>query len=169
MVAPRAKRVIFLFMHGGPSHVDTFDFKPRLQQNDGQALPFERAANIDAKPKLMGSPWKFARHGESGLWVSELFPHVARQVDDLCVIKSLHSKGQSHGQAVCMVHTGSDNLARPSMGAWVSYGLGTENENLPAFVSIFAARRSWGTTKLWSRISAGPSSGDDDWIIWQAR
>jgi hypothetical protein len=134
--APRAKRVIFLFMHGGPSHVDTFDYKPKLQADDGKELPFERAANIDAVPKLMGSPWKFARRGESGLWVSELFPHVAQCIDDLCVVRSLHSRGQSHGQAVCMLHTGSDNLARPSVGAWVSYGLGTENENLPAFVSI---------------------------------
>jgi hypothetical protein len=133
---PRAKRVIFLFMHGGPSHVDTFDYKPRLQADDGQELPFEKAANIDAVPKLMGSPWKFARPGESGLWVSELLPHTAKCVDELCVVRSMHSRGQSHGQAVCMLHTGSDNLARPSVGAWVSYGLGTENTNLPAFVSI---------------------------------
>lgn len=133
---PRAKRVIFLFMHGGPSHVDTFDYKPRLQEDDGKALPFEAAKNIDAVPKLMKSPWAFERRGESGLWVSELFPHMATVADDLCVIKSLHSRGQSHGQAVSMVHTGSDNLVRPSAGAWVSYGLGRENENLPAFVAI---------------------------------
>ena len=134
--APRAKRVIFLFMHGGPSHVDTFDYKPRLQKEDGAELPFAKAANIDAKPKLLGSPWKFARRGESGLWVSELLPEVAKHADDLCVIRSLHSKGQSHGQAVCMLHTGSDSLPRPSVGAWVGYGLGTENADLPAFVSI---------------------------------
>jgi hypothetical protein len=84
----------------------------------------------------MKSPWKFARHGESGLWMSELLPHTAKRVDDLCVIRSLHSRGQSHGQAVCMLHTGSDNFVRPSVGAWVSYGLGTENQRLPAFVSI---------------------------------
>jgi len=134
--SPTAKRVIFLFMHGGPSHVDTFDFKPELQKRDGGELPFETPANIDAKRKLMKSPWKFAQHGESGQWVSELLPNIAEHVDDLCVIKSMHSRGQSHGQAVSMLHTGSDNLVRPSVGAWVSYGLGKENHDLPAFVSI---------------------------------
>ncbi|MBD3674782.1 MAG: DUF1501 domain-containing protein, partial [Planctomycetaceae bacterium] len=134
--SPTAKRVIFLFMHGGPSHVDTFDFKPELHKRDGGELPFETPANIDAKRKLMKSPWKFAQHGESGQWVSELLPKIAEHADDLCVIKSMHSRGQSHGQAVSMLHTGSDNLVRPSVGAWVSYGLGKENNDLPAFVSI---------------------------------
>ena len=134
--APTIKRVIFLFMHGGPSHVDTFDYKPRLQAEDGKPLPFEAPANLDAKPVLMKSPWKFQRHGEAGLWVSELFPHLATKVDELCIIRSMHSRGQSHGQAVSMMHTGSDNLVRPSVGAWVSYGLGSENPDLPAFVSI---------------------------------
>jgi len=134
-----AKRVIFLFMHGGPSQVDLFDYKPRLQQDDGKPLPFAAAAHIDAKSKLLKSPWKFQRHGESGGWVSELLPHTARLIDDLCVIQSLHSRGQSHGQAVSMMHTGSDNLIRPSVGAWVSYGLGTANDSLPTFVSISPA------------------------------
>ncbi len=138
--APRAKRVIFLFMHGGPSHVDTFDYKPELQKRDGQVLPFAPAKNLDpsatAKAKLLGSPWKFSQHGQSGLHVSELFPHVAKHADDLCVIRSMQSKGQSHGQAVCMLHTGTDNFVRPSVGAWVSYGLGEENSDLPAFISI---------------------------------
>ncbi|MBA4031343.1 MAG: DUF1501 domain-containing protein [Planctomyces sp.] len=133
---PRAKRVIFLFMHGGVSQVDTFDYKPELAKFDGKPLPFEAAANIDAKPVLMQSPWKFAQHGESGAWCSELFPEVAKQIDRLCIIKSMHSRGQSHGQAVSMLHTGSDNLVRPSVGAWVSYGLGSENADLPSFVSI---------------------------------
>lgn len=137
--AARAQRVIFLFMHGGPSQVDTFDYKPELQARDGQNLPFDAAPNIDAKPVLMKSPWKFNRYGESGRWVSELLPYTARHVDDLCVIHSVHSRGQSHGQAVSMLHTGSDNLVRPSVGAWVSYGLGSENPNLPAFVSIAPA------------------------------
>ncbi len=137
--APRAKRVIFLFMHGGPSQVDTFDYKPRLQTDDGQPLPFDPASNIDAVPKLMKSPWKFARHGECGNWVSELLPNTARHMDDLCVIRSMFSRGQSHGQAVSMLHTGSDNLVRPSVGAWVSYGLGADNPDLPAFVSISPA------------------------------
>jgi len=138
--APKAKRVIFLFMHGGPSHVDTFDYKPELQKRDGQVLPFAPAKNLDpsatAKAKLLGSPWKFSQHGQSGLHISELFPNVARHADDLCVIRSMQSKGQSHGQAVCMLHTGTDNFVRPSVGAWVSYGLGEENSDLPAFISI---------------------------------
>ncbi|MFT5467417.1 MAG: hypothetical protein ACI8UO_002521 [Verrucomicrobiales bacterium] len=137
---PRAKRVIFLFMHGGPSHVDTFDYKPELQKRSGERLPFAPAKNLDptatTKAKLLGSPWEFAQHGESGLWVSELFPEVAKRADDLCVIRSMQSKGQSHGQAVCMLHTGTDSLVRPSVGAWVSYGLGTENADLPGYVSI---------------------------------
>ena len=134
--APRAKRVIFLFMHGGPSHVDLFDHKPTLSRDDGKPLPFKAAPNIGAKLTLMKSPWSFAQHGESGLWVSELMPNIAEQVDALCVIRSMHSRGQSHGQAVCMLHTGTDNVVRPSVGAWVSYGLGSENQDLPGFVSI---------------------------------
>ncbi len=133
---PRAKHVIFLFMHGGPSHLDLFDYKPQLQRDEGKTLPFEAAKNISAAPVLMASPWKFSRHGQSGLWVSELMPAVASHADKLCVIHSLHSRGQSHGQAVCMLHTGSDSFVRPSVGAWVSYGLGGENPDLPAFVSI---------------------------------
>ncbi len=138
--APRAKRVIFLFMHGGPSQVDTFDYKPELQKQDGEKLPFAPAKNLDpsatSQAKLLGSPWNFQQHGKSGLWVSELFPEVARHADDLCVIRSMQSKGQSHGQAVCMLHTGTDNFVRPSVGSWVSYGLGAENQDLPGFVSI---------------------------------
>jgi len=137
---PRAKRVIFLFMHGGPSHVDTFNYRPDLQERNGERLPFAPAKNLDPtatrQAKLLGSPWKFDQHGESGLWVSELFPNVAQRADDLCMIHSMQSKGQSHGQAVCMLHTGTDNFVRPSVGSWVSYGLGTLNDDLPTFVSI---------------------------------
>lgn len=151
--AARAKRVIFLFMHGGPSQVDLFDYKPRLQQDDGKQLPFKAAPNISAVPKLMKSPWKFARHGDSGMWMSELLPELSKHADDLCVIRSMHSRGQSHGQAVCMLHTGSDNFVRPSVGAWVAYGLGTENGRLPAFVSIsppsgHGGPRNYGTAFL---------------------
>jgi hypothetical protein len=157
----RAKRVIFLFMHGGPSQVDTFDYKPELQARDGQALPFDAAPNIDAKPVLMKSPWKFAQYGESGRWVSELLPYTARMADDLCVVHSVHSRGQSHGQAVSMLHTGSDNLVRPSVGAWVSYGLGPLNPNLPAFVSIAPASghggpRNYGAAFLPAEHQATP-------------
>ncbi len=136
---PKAKRVIFLFMHGGPSQVDTFDYKPRLNAEDGKNLPFDPASNISATPKLLKSPWKFARHGECGNWVSEILPHTAKHIDKLCVLRSLHSRGQSHGQAVSMMHTGTDNLVRPSVGAWISYGLGGINPDLPAFVSIAPA------------------------------
>jgi len=141
----RAKRVIFLFMHGGPSQVDTFDYKPRLQKEDGGNLPFKANPLLDTKSlRLLGSPWKFRQHGQSGTWVSELFPHVARHADELCFVHSLHTKGVSHGQAVCMLHTGTDSLVRPSVGAWVSYGLGTENRDLPGFVSITPPRGHGG-------------------------
>lgn len=160
-VPARAKHVIFLFMHGGPSQVDTFDYKPELQARDGQALPFDAAPNIDAKPVLMKSPWKFARHGECGQPVSELLPFTARHVDDLCLVHSVHSRGQSHGQAVSMLHTGSDNLVRPSVGAWISYGLGPLNPNLPAFVSIAPASghggpRNYGAAFLPAEHQATP-------------
>ncbi|MBY0523027.1 MAG: DUF1501 domain-containing protein [Gemmataceae bacterium] len=143
---PRAKRVIFVFMHGGPSQVDTFDYKPRLQKDDGKELPFAPNGKVEPNTgrKLMASPWKFARHGESGAWVSELFPEVARHVDDLCILNGMHTEGQSHGQAVLQLHTGAQALTRPSMGAWVVYGLGTENQSLPGFVTICPTRGHGG-------------------------
>lgn len=140
----RAKRVIFLFMHGGPSHVDTFDYKPVLQQRDGESYPGPMPSLIDAKPVLLASPWGFRQRGQSGLWVSDLLPHMAGVADELCVVRSVHSRGQSHGQAVGMVNTGSDNLVRPSVGAWISYGLGTENSDLPSYVAISPASSHGG-------------------------
>jgi hypothetical protein len=142
----RAKRVIFLFMHGGPSQVDTFDYKPRLQKEDGKDLPFEpsKLVSVGTKRKLFASPWKFARHGESGIWASELFPEVAKHVDDLCLLNGMHTEGQSHGQAVLQLHTGAQLLTRPSMGAWVVYGLGSENQSLPGFVTICPTRGHGG-------------------------
>ena len=141
---PRAKRVIFLFMHGGPSHVDTFDYKPRLATDDGKPLPFDLPPNLDAVPKLMKGPWEFARRGQSGLWVSELLPHMATLADSLCVIRSMHTRGQSHGQAVGMINTGSDNLVRPSVGAWLSYALGSGHPDLPAHIAIGPATAHGG-------------------------
>jgi hypothetical protein len=133
----RAKRVIFLFMHGGPSSIDTFDYKPRLQSDTGKPLPFAKPRVEFAQTgNLLGSPWEFQQHGESGLWVSSLFPEVARCVDDLCVIKSIHGSNEAHGGALLKIHTGSDTFVRPSMGAWISYGLGTENEGLPGFITM---------------------------------
>lgn len=143
-VAPRVRRVIFLFMHGGPSHVDTFDYKPLLAKHDGKPLPFALPPNLDAVPNLLNGPWKFKRRGESGLWVSDLLPHMAQEADSLCVIRSMHTNGQSHGQAVGMINTGSDNLVRPSMGAWVSYALGSEHPDLPAHVAIGPATAHGG-------------------------
>ncbi|GIW79104.1 MAG: sulfatase [Gemmatales bacterium] len=133
-----AKRVIFLFMHGGPSHVDTFDYKPRLIERDGKTYPYETPPNLSkgTQPILMKSPWKFRQYGESGLWISDLFPHVGRHADDLCLLRGMHTNGQSHGQAVMKLHTGSESLVRPSLGSWVVYGLGSENNNLPGFVTI---------------------------------
>jgi hypothetical protein len=140
----RAKRIIFLFMHGGPSQVDTFDYKPRLQREDGKDLPFAPAPGTTVSRKLLASPWKFARHGQSGAWVSELFPQVAKHVDDLCFLSGMHTEGQSHGQAVLKLHTGAANLTRPSLGSWVVYGLGTQNNSLPGFITICPTRGHGG-------------------------
>src|SRR5437660_6579897 len=139
--APRARRVIFLFMQGGPSQVDTFDYKPRLAKDDGKMLEFDDARTLAKTRKIvshrvMPSPWKFQQHGQSGRWVSELFPHIARHADDLCVLHGMHTEGIAHGPATLFLHTGTTNLIRPSVGSWVTYGLGTENHNLPGFVTI---------------------------------
>ena len=135
--APRAKRVIFLFMHGGPSQIDTFDYKPLLERDHGKPLPFAKPRVVSSQTgNLLKSPWKFARHGQSGIWVSELFPHLARSVDQLCVVNSMHGSNSRHGGALLELHTGSDTFVRPSMGSWVTYGLGTENQDLPGYVTI---------------------------------
>jgi hypothetical protein len=145
-----AKRIIFLFMKGGPSHLDTFDYKPRLQRDDGKPLPFEKPrVQFAPTAELLASPWKFSPHGESGILVSELFPSVAECIDDLCLIHSVHGTNPAHGGACLKLHTGSDVFVRPSMGAWVNYGLGTENENLPGFLTI-CPTLAHGGTKNWS-------------------
>ncbi len=139
---PRAKRVIFIFMQGGPSHVDTFDYKPLLEQKDGQMLDFEDSRALanngvrSSTKRVMKSLWKFSQHGQSGRWGSELFPETSKHVDDLCFIHSMHTEGIAHGPATLFLHCGSTNFIRPSMGSWITYGLGTENQNLPGFVSI---------------------------------
>ncbi|MDZ4286638.1 MAG: DUF1501 domain-containing protein [Prosthecobacter sp.] len=150
----RAKRVIFLFMKGGPSHVDTFDPKPLLDRDHGKPLPFPLPRVTFAKTStLFKSPWKFKQYGESGLPVSSLFPHVARCVDDLCVVRSLHGTNPAHGGAALKLHTGSDTMVRPSMGSWISYGLGTENTDLPGFITIcptlaHGGVNNWGSAFL---------------------
>ena len=135
--APRAQRVIFLFMHGGPSQIDTFDWKPLLERDHGKPLPFAKPRVVSSETgNLLKSPWRFARHGRAGIAVSELFPNVAAVADDLCVIHSLHGSNSRHGGALLELHTGSDTFVRPSMGSWISYGLGTENRDLPGFITI---------------------------------
>ena len=163
--APRAKRIIFLFMSGGPSQVDTFDPKPLLTRDDGKPLPFEKPrVQFNSTANLMKSPWLFKQYGESGLWVSDLFPHLAQRVDDLCMIHSVHGTNPAHGGAVMKLHTGSDNFVRPSIGSWVSYGLGTENQNLPAFVTIcptlaFGGINNWSSAFL-PAVYQGTAFGD---------
>ncbi|MFO0846200.1 MAG: DUF1501 domain-containing protein [Gemmataceae bacterium] len=139
---PKAKRVVFLFMQGGVSQVDSFDYKPRLERDDGQRMPFDDArvlANTGMRgssQRVMRPLWKFSRHGQCGRWASELFPEVRRHVDDLCFVHSMHTEGVAHGPATLFLHCGSTNFVRPSMGSWVLYGLGSESDNLPGFVSI---------------------------------
>ncbi|MFN0199088.1 MAG: DUF1501 domain-containing protein [Planctomycetaceae bacterium] len=135
----RAKRVIFLFMDGGVSHVDTFDPKPELSKHDGEAAkwkPDVLSQGISANRKWLGSPWKFRQRGESGLWVSDLFPRVADLVDELCVIRSMVGETPLHGAQSLLLHTGRSIGAAPSLGSWLSYGLGTENEQLPGYVLL---------------------------------
>jgi hypothetical protein len=134
---PRARRVIFLFMKGGPSQVDTFDHKPRLAMDDGKDLPFAKPRVQFAETgTILASPWKFQPRGDCGIPVSNLFPHLSRHVDDICFLHSVYGTNAAHGGAVLKLHTGSDTFIRPGMGAWINYGLGTENENLPGFITI---------------------------------
>ena len=122
----RAKHIIFLSMRGAPSHVDTFDYKPRLNADNGKQGKYG--------PPLLGSPWKFAKQGASGLWISSLFPHLGKHADDLCLLRGMQCDQPNHSQATMQTHTGSFQFVRPSMGAWTLYGLGTENSDLPGFI-----------------------------------
>lgn len=136
---PRARRVIFLFMDGGVSHVDSFDPKPELTRLHGKPAkwkPDPLSQAVSAGRKWLGSPWSFQQHGQSGLWVSQLFPHQAKVVDDLCVIRSLTGESPLHGAQSLLLHTGRSVAAAPSIGSWVSYGLGRENEQLPGYVLL---------------------------------
>ncbi len=136
---PRARNVIFLYMDGGPSQVDTFDYKPMLEKYHGRdphSVFKVEPTQFDNVGKVMACPWKFKQRGESGLWVSDLFPHVAELADELCVVKSMVVKFPEHTSANYFLHTGSGFQGRPSMGAWFSYGLGSENRNLPGFIVL---------------------------------
>ena len=167
---PRARHVIFLFMQGGPSHVDTFDYKPKLAAEHGELKRFDdprtRAKTGRViEHQVMKSPWKFRRYGESGTWVSELFPYLARCVDQLCFVHSAQTEGIAHGPATLFLHTGAIALVRPSMGAWILYGLGTENENLPGFITLnppmnVGGPRNYGTAFLPASYQGTPLGRD---------
>lgn len=131
----RAKRVIFLFMNGGPSQVDTFDPKPALQKYAGQAIPLQLPTERRTGAALP-SPFGFKRYGQSGIEVSDLFPHVAKHVDDMCIIRSMHADVPNHEPSLLLMNTGDARSVRPSMGSWVLYGLGTENQNLPGYIAM---------------------------------
>jgi hypothetical protein len=153
--APKAKNVIYLFMAGGPSHLELFDNKPGLAKWDGKLPPADllkgyRAAFIDPRSKLLGPKFKFARHGKSGAELSELLPHTATVADELCIVKSMNTDAFNHAPAQIMMNTGAQTFGRPSLGAWTLYGLGSESKDLPGFV-------------VFSTGSKGPSGGNSNW------
>lgn len=148
----KARRAVFLFMNGGPSHVDTFDPKPDLSKYDGTPYSGDTPVGSNGRPVgyLMQSPFKFKKLGESGLEISDLYPHLSRFADDLCVVRSLYTDTPSHGSGVLQMNTGVVNIGKPALGAWLSYGLGTDNESLPSFVVMTDPR-------------GGPISGASNW------
>jgi hypothetical protein len=152
--APKAKSVIWLFMEGGPSHIDLFDPKPKLNELHGRPMPESFGKPITAMGTagntLMGSPRKWKQHGQSGLWVSDWYPHIAQHADDLAVLRSCWADGLNHVGSVCQMNTGDILAGRPSMGAWVTYGLGAANRNLPTFVILLDDREPVGGPKNWS-------------------
>lgn len=154
--APKAKNVIYLHMAGSPPQHDLFDYKPELVKRSGQPCPDEftkgeRFAFIKGTPKLLGTPHKFEQHGESGAWLSEILPNIAEVADDICFVKSMYTDQFNHAPAQLLLYTGSPRQGRPSMGSWVTYGLGTENSDLPGFVALIsggtapsAGKNAWG-------------------------
>jgi hypothetical protein len=151
----KAKRVIYMHMAGAPSQLDLFDHKPKLAELNGQAIPKEfikgeRFAFIKGDPKLLGSPYKFAKYGKCGAELSELLPHLSEVVDDIAIIKSMHTDQFNHAPAQLFVQTGSQLQGRPSIGSWVTYGLGTENQDLPGFVVLVSSKNPDGGSGLWS-------------------
>ncbi|MEX2214088.1 MAG: DUF1501 domain-containing protein, partial [Phycisphaeraceae bacterium] len=137
--APRAKRVIYIFLDGGVSHLDSFDYKPLLQRDGGKPLPKSiHTPKFTFAPQgtILRSPWQFRRYGQTGKWASNLFPHINQHMDDLCFIHSLHHENNDHFTAKNMIHTGVGREVRPTLGSWLIYGLGSENENLPGYIDI---------------------------------
>jgi len=159
MFAPRAKRIIHLFMNGGPSQVDTFDPKPQLTKYDGQRPPSAEIKTERKTGALMKSPFSFQKHGESGLEISEIFPHLSRFADDLCVIRSMHTNIPNHEPSLLMMTSGETQPTRPSMGSWLLYGLGTENENLPGFVVLCPGKPVVGPALWGNRFLPGIYQG----------
>ena len=165
--AARAKRVIFLFMSGGPSHIDTFDPKPRLKQDSGKPLPFAMPKLVRTRTgNLLQSPFKFQKHGQSGIDVSELLPHIGSCIDDICVIRSMVADNINHNGACLQMNTGEQAFSRPSMGSWLLYGLGSENQNLPGFVVISPSQPAQGAP-LWSSsfLPAPPRITTSTWKV----
>ncbi|MCB1062409.1 MAG: DUF1501 domain-containing protein [Verrucomicrobiae bacterium] len=178
----KVKRVIYLFQSGGPSHLDTFDYKPLLNQKHGEQLPDSvrqgqrltgMSGNQTSLP-LAGSPFEFQQHGESGAWVSSILPHTAKVVDDLCIVKSLHTEAINHDPAITFLQTGSQISGRPSIGSWLNYGLGSDNENLPSFVVLITKdkggqplyARLWGSGFLPSRYQGVRFRADEDAVLY---
>ena len=150
----KAKNVIFIHMVGAPSHLDLFDYKPELKRLNGQLVPEDlwkglRLAFIRKRPNLLGSPFAFKKHGESGTEISELLPHLSKVSDELCMIKSLHTEHFNHAPAQLFFQTGFARFGRPSLGSWISYGLGSENRDLPAFVVLITGKIAGGGNSLW--------------------
>ncbi|MCC6232676.1 MAG: DUF1501 domain-containing protein [Verrucomicrobiales bacterium] len=152
--APKAKNIIYLFQSGGPSHLDLFDPKPELNRRHGQQVPEElvkniRLAQIGKQASLLGSPYKFAQHGKSGAWISELMPHLAGIVDEVCFLRGFYSEAFNHDPATIFMNTGAQLAGRPAMGSWFSYGLGSENKDLPAFVVLMTGVGQPLTNAAW--------------------
>jgi hypothetical protein len=180
--APKAQRIIYLFMAGGPSQLETFDYKPLLNERNGEDLPDsvrmgQRLTGMSGNQSVLplaGSVYPFKQHGKSGAWVSDLLPHTAGIVDDLCIVRSLYTEAINHDPAITFLQTGSQLSGRPSMGAWLSYGLGSDNENLPAFVVLITPgkvdqplySRLWGSGFLSSRYQGVQFRGGADPVLY---
>ena len=151
MFESKAKSVIFLFMYGGPSHVDTFDYKPALYPLDGKTVPVKTKGRGGERSegRVVGPKWKFNQYGQCGKWVSDIFPHVAGCVDDICFVHSMHTDVPEHASAILMMNLGHLQPTRPSMGGWLVYGLGSENRNLPGFVAMSPRAQPRGNLANW--------------------
>ena len=161
--APSAKRCIFIYLPGGPSQIDLLDPKPQVLRDNGKPLPFEKQAVFRTNTNnLFASKWKFSKHGQSGIEVSELLPHIAGCVDDICVIRSMVADNINHGGAALQMNTGEQAFSRPAIGAWATYGLGSENENLPGFV-VISPNPVFQNEPLWSS-SFLPATYQGTWV-----